>query len=52
MKINSNNQVTCTNKNPGRKCGACPDGYTGNGIYCIEDTLCGTGAYLVVDRDK
>ena len=32
--------VTCTNMNPGRKCGNCPAGYQGNGIYCKKSSLC------------
>ena len=32
--------VTCTNMNPGRKCGKCPAGYQGNGIYCKKLSIC------------
>ena len=32
--------VTCTNMNPGRKCGSCPAGYQGNGIYCKKLSFC------------
>ena len=32
--------VTCTNTNPGRKCGQCPSGYQGNGVYCKKSSLC------------
>ena len=32
--------VTCTNTNPGRKCGKCPSGYQGNGVYCKKSSLC------------
>lgn len=32
--------VSCENMNPGRKCGPCPKGYEGNGVYCRKAGLC------------